>query len=339
LRTVSRLLFAVTLAVAASIVGFVLATPGASAATTPGQVLTVQSTSAGATRARIDLWQRNAAGVYLHVWGSATGFVGELGVGTAREGIARTPAGVFGLTQAFGNGTNPGTKLPWFEAGPSDWWQGESGTPAYNTHVRQAQSPGSQSENLYNAGYVYSRAVVIDYNRFPAVAGRGSAFFLHVTNGQPTAGCVALSAGQLDQIMRRLDPAQHPVISIGVGSQATSIITRNNAAIAKRNPFGHLDAVTPRGSGQVAVAGWAADPDSMSAALRVHVYADGAGIKAISTGVARPDVAKARKTGPNQGFATTVGLRPGRHSVCVYVINIGQGTGHSLLGCRTITAT
>ena len=44
------------------------------------------------------------------------------------------------------------------------------------------------SENLYQAGYVYSYAVVIDYNRFPARAGAGSAFFLHVTDGGPTAG-------------------------------------------------------------------------------------------------------------------------------------------------------
>ena len=40
----------------------------------------------------------------------------------------------------------------------------------------------------------YSHAVVIDYNRFPVRAGAGSAFFLHVTNGQPTAGCVAVAA-------------------------------------------------------------------------------------------------------------------------------------------------
>src|SRR5437667_5845829 len=75
----------------------------ASAATPPGQIVTVQSTSAAATTARLDLWQLSPRGSYQHVWGPVTAWVGELGIGTASEGVPRTPAGMFGLTQAFGN--------------------------------------------------------------------------------------------------------------------------------------------------------------------------------------------------------------------------------------------
>ena len=183
--------------------------------------------------------------------------------GQTREGLSRTPAGVFGLTQAFGNQPNNGTRLPYFQAtGRTGGTRSPAARPTTPTCARPT-SPGWPSENLYTTGAVYAHAVVIDYNRFPVRPGAGSAFFLHVTNGHPTAGCVAVASSSLDTVMRWLNPAAHPVISIGVGSQATSIITQANAAAAKHNPQGHLDSVTG-GRGTVRAVGWAADPDSPS---------------------------------------------------------------------------
>jgi len=313
------------------------AAPVAAATATPQRVITVQATSAQSTTARLDLWQTSGRGGYWHAAGPYTAYVGELGIGHASEGSAHTPAGVFTLTQAFGNQPSNGTTLPYFRAGPSDWWDGESGTPAYNTHVRQAASPGGASENLYTAGAVYAHAVVIDYNRFPVVAGAGSAFFLHVTNGRPTAGCVAISAASLDVVMRWLTPAAHPVISIGVGAQATSLITDANAAAALRNPRGNVDSVTA-GAGTAKVVGWAADPDALSTRLQVDVYVDKKMRARVATGLSRPDVARAIGAGPNQGFGyTATKLARGAHSVCAYALNIGKGTANPNLGCRTVT--
>lgn len=324
--------------IAASAVGVATAQPAAAAAMTTSQrVVTVEATSAQSTTARLDLWQTSSTGGYWHAAGPYTAYVGELGIGHASEGSARTPAGVFTLTQAFGNQPNNGTTLPYFQAGPSDWWDGESGTPAYNTHVRQAASPGGASENLYSIGAVYAHAVVIDYNRFPVVTGAGSAFFLHVTNGRPTAGCVALSAAALNTVMRWLTPASHPVISIGVGAQATALVTEANAAAALRNPRGNLDSVTA-GTGTARVVGWAADPDALSSRLQVDVYVDTKMRARVATGLSRPDVARAIGAGPNQGFGYLVPtLAEGSHSVCAYALNIGKGTANSKLGCRTVT--
>ncbi|WP_369137788.1 L,D-transpeptidase family protein [Modestobacter versicolor] len=58
--------------------------------------------------------------------------------------------------------------------------------------------------------------MVIDHNR-GGTPGAGSAFFLHVTDGAPTAGCVAVDRAAMQQLLRWLDPAATPVISIGVG--------------------------------------------------------------------------------------------------------------------------
>jgi len=331
---------AVSAALVASLTWLVVAAPPAAAAVDSTQMVTVQSSSPSATTARIDLWQRDAHGLWTRVWGPAIGYVGELGIGQAREGVARTPAGIFGLTQAFGNQGNRGTRLPYFLATPSDWWDGESGTAAYNTHVHQAASPGPHSENLYSAGYVYSRAVVIDYNRFPVTAGMGSAFFLHVANGQPTAGCVSLAPDLLDQIMHWLNPAAHPLISIGVGAQATARITAANAMAAAHNPRGVLDVATAAGAGTARVAGWAFDPDNASVRLSVEVFLDRRRLAVITLGVARPDVSqvyKAYRVGPAQGFDRTLAVPAGRHELCVYADNIGIGTANPNLGCRTVS--
>jgi L,D-peptidoglycan transpeptidase YkuD (ErfK/YbiS/YcfS/YnhG family) len=315
-----------------------LATP-AVAATQPNQVVTVQAASSSSTTAKLDLWQRSSLGGFWHVAGPVAAYVGSRGVRHTSEGQSITPAGVFGLTQAFGNKPSNGTRLPYFQAGRSDWWNGESSSPAYNRHVVQANSPGPHSENLYTIGAVYAHAVVIDYNRFPVVPGAGSAFFLHIANGRPTGGCVSVPSASLDSIMRWLNPAAHPVISIGVGSQATSIISQANAAAALHNPKGYLDSVTG-GRGTVRVTGWSFDPDLPSYPLHVDAYVDGRMRGRFSTGVARPDVARAKHAGPNSGFAFSIASLPaGRHTVCVYGLNLRLGTGNPKLGCKAVTVS
>jgi L,D-peptidoglycan transpeptidase YkuD (ErfK/YbiS/YcfS/YnhG family) len=311
----------------------------ASAATQHNQVITVQASSSYSTTARVDLWTRLSTGGFRHQWGPITAYIGQNGIGATREGLSRTPAGVFGLTQAFGNQPNNGTRLPYFQATRADWWNEVSSSPAYNTHVRQTYSPGWPSENLYTAGAVYAHAVVIDYNRFPVRAGAGSGFFLHVTNGHPTAGCVAITASHLTTVMRWLNPVAHPLISMGVGSQATSIITQANAAAAKHNPQGYLDSLTG-GRGTVRAVGWAADPDAPSGRLAIDIYVDGRRAGRYSTGVYRPDVAAARPFGAYQGFAFTLtGVTSGSRTVCLYAINVSLGTANPRLGCRTIAVS
>ncbi|MGH3417246.1 MAG: L,D-transpeptidase family protein, partial [Actinocrinis sp.] len=137
------------------------------------------------------------------------------------EFISATPMGSFSLTQAFGRLSNPGTPLPYFRTTPADWWISQPG-PAYNTHQRCYSDGGngcgydSPSEHLYYETPYYNYAVVIDQNRFPAVYPHGSAVFLHVTDGRPTAGCIAIPQSNLVAIMRWLAPSTHPRILIGV---------------------------------------------------------------------------------------------------------------------------
>jgi L,D-peptidoglycan transpeptidase YkuD (ErfK/YbiS/YcfS/YnhG family) len=197
---------------------------GVSAAKPPGQVITVQAATSRSELAVVRTWRLQSDGSYAQVFGPFVAYVGIHGVGETREGIGRTPTGVFTLTQAFGNEPNNGTRLAYFRAGPDDWWDENPNSGQYNRHVISSVSPGGESENLFYAGNAYAHAVVINYNTDPVVKGAGSGFFLHVSFGAPTKGCVAISAKDLNLVMRWLRPKLHPVISIGVGIAARAVV-------------------------------------------------------------------------------------------------------------------
>jgi L,D-peptidoglycan transpeptidase YkuD (ErfK/YbiS/YcfS/YnhG family) len=187
----------------------------------PGsQVVTVVAPSSSATRAQLTAWQLGADGGWTAVLGPVAARVGSAGIGRASETSTRTPAGTFGLTEAFGRAGDPGTALPYRVVDGDDWWVSDPASPRYNRYARCA--PGScdfdeaAGEDLAAAGPVYDHAVVIDYNR-GGTPGAGSAFFLHVSDGAPTAGCVAVDRSTLRSLLRWLDPAATPVIAIGVG--------------------------------------------------------------------------------------------------------------------------
>jgi L,D-peptidoglycan transpeptidase YkuD (ErfK/YbiS/YcfS/YnhG family) len=206
-------------------VGFVeLNAHRVSAAQLPGQVVTVEAASSRSRVAVLRMWRLTSSGRYARVRGPFFAYVGIHGVGPTHEGAQRTPSGVFTLTQAFGNEANNGTKLSYFRAGPDDWWDEDPNSLHYNRHVISRTSPGANSENLYYSGFVYAHAIVINYNMNPVVKGAGSGFFLHVSDGIPTQGCVAISANELNVVMRWLNPALHPVISIGVGAKALAVV-------------------------------------------------------------------------------------------------------------------
>ena len=188
---------------------------------TTSQVVLVTAPAASSTTAVIETWQRDGHG-WRPILAPVPAHIGAGGIGQASESSTRTPAGLFSLTQTFGRAANPGTRQPWFHATTNDWWVSDVRSPAYNTH--QTCAPGkcpfneAAGEDLGQAGAVYDYAVVIDYNRWPVHPGAGSAFFLHVTRGRPTAGCVATDRAAVLAILRWLDPGKHPLISLGVRS-------------------------------------------------------------------------------------------------------------------------
>lgn len=180
--------------------------------------------SAGSTTATLQRWQK-ASGGWARIGTGVRAYLGTDGLSRhASESSSATPLGSFTLTQAFGRDADPGTALPYTRTTPDDWWISQPGS-LYNTRQRCAAScpftRGTPNEHLYYTTPYYRHAVVIDYNTTNAPGGvrqgRGSAFFLHVTVGEPTQGCVSIDGGELSRLMRWLVPSRHPRILLGVG--------------------------------------------------------------------------------------------------------------------------
>ncbi len=177
-----------------------------------GQVVIVTADAYGATTAVLTTWQR-AGGGWEPVHGPWTGQVGYAGFappGEKREGDGRTPSGTYGFDFLFGIEPDPGVAMPYRQVtGPSIVWDDVPSSPSYNQWV-----DGGQGEPMH-VSPVYDYGAVIDYNA-DRTPGLGSAIFLHVSTGRPTAGCVSLPVDQLLDVLRWLDPARGPVIVMGV---------------------------------------------------------------------------------------------------------------------------
>ena len=172
------------------------------------QVLSVVST--GGATAKMDVWQRGANGWQPVLVGVPT-HVGANGmVPQSHDGESKTPMGIFTLDFAFGTKPNPGGGLQYVQVTPDHWWDGDMKSPTYNTMqvCKKADcafdtNPASGTENLNIPQYAH--AIVMGVNK-ARVPGNGGAFFVHTTDGGPTAGCVSLDDDTLVKIMRWLQP-------------------------------------------------------------------------------------------------------------------------------------
>lgn len=194
----------------------VTAAPAVPATAQTSQWIVVGVPTADATTGTLTAYQK-VGSQWKAVLGPTKAKVGSLGVGAPADGVHRTPEGTFTFDQAFGREPNPGTKMPYFQATDQDWWDEDASSPTYNTHVRSATNPSGITENLYDSGPVYDYAVNIAVNP-QRIPGKVSGIFLHVTDGNPTWGCVAIGREEMKSILTWLDPAADPRITVGVGT-------------------------------------------------------------------------------------------------------------------------
>lgn len=121
-----------------------------------------------------------------------------------REGDGATPRGTFRLCRVLYRRDRrlpPRTLLPVRAIRPDDGWCDAIGDRNYNRPVRHPY-PAS-AERLLREDGVYDIVVVLDANARPRLHGRGSAIFLHLARPghTPTAGCIALSRRDMEQVL------------------------------------------------------------------------------------------------------------------------------------------
>ncbi len=181
-----------------------------------GQLVTVVAAAYGATQAELTAY-RWAAGQWRRVYGPWTAWIGRNGMappGAKREGDGRTPSGTFGFQFFFGVDPDPGVRFPYRRINAFDFWDDDPASPLYNEWVDDRYAdPGADPEPMDVTAYDYGAVIGYNTARTP---GLGSAIFLHVNIGMPTAGCVTLPVGELLEILRWLNPAASPRIAMGV---------------------------------------------------------------------------------------------------------------------------
>jgi L,D-peptidoglycan transpeptidase YkuD (ErfK/YbiS/YcfS/YnhG family) len=184
-----------------------------------GQLITVTAPTLRSQSATLEFFVRRG-GCFRLAGGPYPALVGLNGVSAHHhEGDDTTPEGLFGFQSTmYGVSPNPGVAYAYHRLVCGDWWDEQSSSALYNhfVHVPCGTKPnfGGGSEALWQTVPSYDYFAVIAYNRHPIVPGKGSAIFLHVSTGQPTAGCVSLPVADLLRVLRALRPNMNPLIDI-----------------------------------------------------------------------------------------------------------------------------
>ena len=126
-------------------------------------------------------------------------------------------------------------------------------------------------------------------------------------------------------------------INVGRGT-ANPRIACATVTMPTGKPMGSLDLASGQAGG-VHIGGWSIDPDT-TGPVQVHVYIDGRWTAALTASAERDDVAAVFPAyGAMHGFDSIVPLNAGKHTVCVYAINVGPAAANPQLGCRAVTTT
>ncbi|NUR39656.1 MAG: hypothetical protein HOV73_06200 [Streptomyces sp.] len=168
------------------------------------QVVVVTGAGKKSSSSQVVLWRRVDGGWRRgEVWAAHNGYAGW--TDKHYVGDLHSPIGVFGLTDAGGRLADPGTRLPYHQSGAFS----VSGT-------------GFEGEPLAGS---FDYVIALNYNRQPGTSpmdgtkplgeGRGGGIWIHVDHGGPTHACISLSKTHMKELLRTLDPADHPVAVLG----------------------------------------------------------------------------------------------------------------------------
>jgi L,D-peptidoglycan transpeptidase YkuD (ErfK/YbiS/YcfS/YnhG family) len=156
----------------------------------------------------------------------ALGWGGVKPAADKREGDGASPAGVWLIRRVLFRPDRealPQTALPVTEIKPEDGWCDAPDDPAYNRPVRVPYL--ASAERMWRSDGLYDVVVVLGHNDEPPVPGLGSAIFLHLAKPryQPTEGCVAISRGDMADLLRAARPGDTLEIRAGSASESPAI--------------------------------------------------------------------------------------------------------------------
>ena len=133
-----------------------------------------------------------------------------------KEGDKKTPLGLYPIGEAFGFAPLA-LKMDYRYITSQDKFIDDNKSPQYNTWVVGKTKAKSYESMLIDP---YEMGAVHNYNKDPAIPGKGSAIFLYLsrTKNTPTAGCVATDKQHMLAILKWLNKANNPYIYINSSS-------------------------------------------------------------------------------------------------------------------------
>lgn len=138
-----------------------------------------------------------------------------------REGDGKAPAGIFRLGPAFGYAQADSLRwirLPYVHSLPSVKCVDDAKSRYYNRGLVDqdtvASPDWSSHEEMRLTGDVYRLGIWVSHNDAPPVPGGGSCIFMHIWKAPdvPTVGCTAMDGGEMEVLLRWLDPRARPVL-------------------------------------------------------------------------------------------------------------------------------
>ncbi|MDQ1635944.1 MAG: hypothetical protein QOJ32_2753 [Frankiaceae bacterium] len=206
------------------------------------QMLVAVGNSRTSSYATLYAYEKNADGSWRDVFGAMPARVGYNGWHWAAQRVQNdgsSPAGTFSMTTAFGLSANPGTRLAYRHSDGDDYWSGDPRDPRtynlYQTSVsprRTWRLTDATTERVASYPTQYAYAAVINayrppdasitYNAArgqyetsqPTATGHGFSIFLHINGRGSTAGCVSVDQANMLRILRWVDPAKAPRITM-----------------------------------------------------------------------------------------------------------------------------
>lgn len=202
------------------------------------QVIVVEAPSWSSTEGTLTAFERTDGSwrIVQPTVRAQLGYGGLVRGDRRRQGTGTVPTGVYEILSGFGREPDPGTNLDYIQVDRNDAWTYNPRVPdTYNVFQdvdRSWKSYGGYVEELWDMGMQYDYVAILDYNlpegpirtttsgvrrsANPPDTSRGGGIFLHVDNGNKTAGCIAVKKPVMHGLMRWLDPAKDPVIVIRV---------------------------------------------------------------------------------------------------------------------------
>ena len=133
------------------------------------------------------------------------------------EGDGQSPTGLFRLGQLFCYEKSVNTRMPYIQTTPEDKWIDDPDSPDYNRYIRGATNAKSY-EKLLLSNNDYKYCLAIEYNMHPVIKGKGSAIFLHISEGETinsSSGCVVLLQKDMESLLKWMNPEMKPSVLMG----------------------------------------------------------------------------------------------------------------------------